>query len=67
MDLNLKNKPELTFFAIGILMVIIVVLATGFAINFLLSNVGNALDKETGVSGSVVRFQIDRAEAIIKK
>ena len=67
MELNLKNKPELTFSVIGILMVIIVVLAVGFAINFLLSSVGNALDKETGSSGAIVRFQIDRAEAILRK
>lgn len=65
--MNLKNKPELTFFAIGILMVITVVLASGFAINFLLSNVGNALNKETGNGGATARFQIDRAEAILRK
>ncbi len=51
----------------GILMVGIVVLLAVWAFSFLLGNAGTALDKQLASPQSAIRFEIDRAQAVIKK
>ena len=67
MIIKRKNKIELTFMGFGILMVITVVLLVIQAFSFLLGNISTALDKKADEAKAPVSFQIDRAEAIIKK
>lgn len=65
--MNWKNKIELTFMGFGILMVVIVVLFVIQAFSFLLGNAGVALDKKSNGAMAPIRFQIERAEAVIKR
>lgn len=51
----------------GILMVVMVVLFAGQAFSFLLGNISIALDKKADEAKAPVSFQIDRAEAVIKR
>lgn len=67
MNLNRNNKIELTFMGFGILMVVIVVLFSVQAFNFLLGNIIIAMDKRSNNPKATIRFQIERAEAVIKK
>jgi len=67
MNINWKNKIELTFMGFGILMVVMVVLFALQSFSFLLGNISVVLDKKEGGTKAPVSFQIDRAEAVIKK
>ncbi len=67
MQIDFKNKNELTFLGIGILMVIIVVSMLAWAITFLAGSIGSAFDKQGIGTKAVIRFKVDRAEAILKK
>ncbi len=67
MPINLKNKNELTFLAIGILMILIVVSMLAWAISFLVSSIGSASDGQGNGQAAVIQFQVDRAEAVLKK
>ena len=67
MEINLKNKNELTFLGIGILMVIIVISMLVWAVSFLAGSIGGAMDRQTVGVKAVIRFQTDRAEAVLKK
>ena len=51
----------------GILMVVMVVLFALQSFSFLLGNISVVLDKKEGGTKAPVSFQIDRAEAVIKK
>lgn len=65
--MNRENKIELTFMGFGILMVVIVVLFAVQSFGFLLGNVIVAMDKKLNEPRTAIRFQIERAEAVIKK
>ncbi|MDE2000942.1 MAG: hypothetical protein KGI60_00025 [Patescibacteria group bacterium] len=67
MELNFKNKRELTFLSIGILMVIMVSLSAAGMIYFLLANVNGALTKQAAAPQGTVRFELNAATALIKK
>lgn len=67
MNMNWKNKIELTFTGFGILMVIIVVLFAVQSFGFLLGNISAALDKKTDGIQAPIRFHVERAAAVIKK
>lgn len=67
MNINWKNKIELTFLGFGILMVVIVVLFAIQSFSFLVSNVIIATYKASNATKAAIRFQIERAEAVIKK
>ena len=67
MQINLKNKNELTFFGIGILMILIVVSMMAWAIGFLVNSINGASDGQGNGQGAVIQFQVDRAEAVLKK
>jgi len=67
MNINRKNKIELTFMGFGILMVVMVVLFAVQSFSFLLGNISVVLDKKENGVKAPVSFQIDRAEAVIKK
>ena len=62
-----KNKRELTFFAIGILMLLIVVSYPGYAINFLFKKINDALAGEKISQLNGLRFQLEKAEVILRK
>lgn len=67
MNINRENKIELTFIGFGILMVVLVVLFVVQSFSFLLGNVIVAMDKKSNEPKAAIRFQIERAEAVIKK
>ena len=67
MDINFKNKNELTFLGIGILMVVIVVFALIWAISFLTSNISGAVEKQGNGGNQGIQFQVDRAEAVLTR
>lgn len=67
MDINFKNKNELTFVGIGILMVIIVISLLAWAISFLTGNISGAMEKQGNGQKAVIQFEVDRAEAVLKK
>ncbi|MEK9170213.1 MAG: hypothetical protein AAB674_01030 [Patescibacteria group bacterium] len=61
------NKKELTFLGIGILMLIIVISSVIFSIKFLTGSINQAMNKKTLESpGVVLKFQIEKAEALLK-
>ena len=61
------NKKELTFLGIGILMLIIVISSVIFSIKFLTGSINQAMNKKTLESPRVVlKFQIEKAEALLK-
>lgn len=65
MKFNLKhNKPELTFLAIGILMLIIVIGYSAIAIRFLLRNLNSAFSQKLENVPAVIHFQIEKAEIL---
>lgn len=63
----LKNKKELTFLAIGILMLLIVASYSGYAINFLFKKINMALAGREDAQLNNLRFQFEKAEIILKK
>ncbi len=67
MEINFKNKNELTFIGIGILMVITVILMMIWAISFIAGNIGIAIEKQGNGPRPIIQFQLDRAEAILTK
>lgn len=62
-----KNKRELTFLAIGILMLLIVAGYSGYAINFLFKKINMALAGREGAQLNNLRFHFEKAEIILKK
>lgn len=63
----LKNKRQLTFLGIGILMLIIVVFYVVFAIYFLAKNANRAFSREgLEMPAEALRFQIGKAEELLK-
>jgi len=67
MGINFKNKKELTFLGIGILMLIIVISLAIFLINFLIGNINQALNKNASESpAAVLKFQIEKAQSLLK-
>lgn len=62
----LKDKRQLTFLAIGVLMLTIVVGYSAIAIRFLLKNLNGAFSQKLEGVPAVIRFQIEKAE-ILKK
>ena len=66
MTINFKNKSELTFWAFGVLMLLIVVIYSGLAIRFLVKNLNSAFDKKTEVAPNLIRFQLEKAETLKK-
>ncbi len=64
MKFNFKDKTELTFFGIGILMVLIVAGGVTISIRFLVRNANTALNTEAGSEGAKMQFQIEKAEAL---
>ena len=62
-----KNKRELTFLAIGILMLVIVASYSGYAINFLFQEINAALSGEKALQLDNLRFQLEKAEIILRK
>lgn len=67
MEINFKNKNELTFLGIGILMVIIVISVLAWAITFLTGSIGSAFDRQGSGVKAVINFQVERAEAILNR
>ncbi len=67
MQINLKNKNELTFLGIGILMILIVVSTLAWAISFLVTSINSASDGQGNGQDAIIQFQVDRAEAVLKK
>lgn len=67
MEINFKNKKELTFLVIGILMLIIVIFYITFGIQFLFSNLKQVTDTQTVTSAEPLKFQVEKFEALQKK
>ncbi|GEM_PF-5338448 len=62
-----KNKRELTFLAIGILMLFIVASYSGYAINFLFHKINAALAGEKAPQLNNLRFQLEKSEVLLRK
>ncbi|MBI3046324.1 MAG: hypothetical protein HYY86_02175 [Candidatus Harrisonbacteria bacterium] len=62
----LKNKRELTFWALGVLMLFIVVGYSGMAIWFLVRNLNAAFNKGIETAPAILRFQLEKAETLKK-
>jgi hypothetical protein len=65
--INLKDKKELTFLIIGILMLLIVVAIVSLAINFLIGNLNRAVNTRPDVPAGSLRFDIENAESLINQ
>ncbi len=63
---NLKDKRDLTFLAIGILMLFITVAIVSLAINFLIGNLNRAVNTRPEAPAETLRFDIEKAEAILE-
>jgi len=67
MNIDFKNKKELTFLAFGILMLVIALVSMIFAIQFVISNINKVFDsRNTDGQNTAVKFQIEKAESLIK-
>jgi hypothetical protein len=69
MDLNniktrLKNKQDLTFLSLGILMSILVFLGIFYAVNFLTSEIGVVLSNRGTSAVAPVRFNLDQINTL---
>jgi len=64
--MNLKNKSELTFWAVGVLMLLIVVGYSGVAIWFLVRNLNASFNKGIETAPTILRFHLDKAETLKK-
>ena len=67
MEINFKNRKELTFLAAGILMLIIVIFYISLGIRFLFSNLKQVTDAQSAISAEPLKFQIEKLEALRKK
>lgn len=67
MEINFKNKNELTFIGIGILMIITVIFMLVWAISFLTGSIGSAAEKSGSGTKPLIQFQVDKAEAVLTK
>ena len=67
MAVNFKNKKELTFLAIGILMLIIAIFYIVVAIRFLFSNLKQVTDTQAVTNVEPLKFQVEKFEALRKK
>jgi hypothetical protein len=68
MSIDFKNKRELTFLGIGILMLIIVISGITFSIYFLVDNINQMFDKDRiGIPTDILEFQIEKAEGVLSK
>lgn len=61
---KLKNKQDLTFLSLGILMSVLVFACIFYAINFLTFEIGNVLNNEKSVAASPVKFNLDKIKAL---
>lgn len=64
MSIDLKSRKELTFLAIGILMLIIVIFCLVFAAQFLARNLNPVHD--VSVVPAATKFQLERAGLLYK-
>ena len=64
MNINLKNRKELTFLAIGILMLIIVIFCLVSATRFLARNLNQAFSRDASTIPAALKFQLERAELL---
>jgi len=62
----LSNKRNLTFLLTGILMLLIVIISTVWAINFLIKSLNQATDTSTQEESNTLIFKIERAESFKK-
>ena len=62
-----RGKRELTFLAVGVLMLFVVAVAVIFAIRFLVANINQSFNSGIGGQESILRFEVERAEAIKKR
>jgi len=63
----LKNKIQLTFLAVGVLLLFIVAGYTGFAIRFLAKNFNQALNGSAVGIQPEIHFRIEEADILRKK
>ncbi|MBI4991809.1 MAG: hypothetical protein HZB99_01170 [Candidatus Harrisonbacteria bacterium] len=63
----MNNKRQLTFLTIGILLFIIVAAYSMVVIQFLVGTLNRAFSGTTVEQAAVVRFQIGKAEEVLKK
>jgi hypothetical protein len=64
MKFNLRDKTELTFLGIGILMVLIVIGGVTISIRFLVRNLNTALNPKLDSEVTATQFQIEKAKAL---
>lgn len=64
--IDFKNKRELTFWALGVLMLLIVIIYSGVAIGFLVNSLNISFNKGTEVAPNTLRFQLEKAETLKK-
>ncbi len=69
MDLNnikskLKNKQDLTFLGLGILMFIVVFIFIFYSINILATKINDVLNAGKMAGGQVVKFDIDKIKSL---
>ncbi|MCL5017102.1 MAG: hypothetical protein M1155_00340 [Patescibacteria group bacterium] len=69
MDINsvktkLKNKQDLTFLSLGILMSILVFLGIFYAISFLTQEIGIVLNSQSVAAPSPVKFDLDKIKTL---
>jgi hypothetical protein len=57
-----KNKKELTFLTIGILILFIVILSGTFAIGFIINNLDRVFSAEAAKNSGTLQFEIEKAE-----
>ncbi|TSC95741.1 MAG: hypothetical protein Athens071426_424 [Parcubacteria group bacterium Athens0714_26] len=63
--INFKNKRELTFFVLGILMFLLVLGGLFYSISFLTSTLRKGLDSGTkNYGGGAIKFDIDKAKSL---
>jgi len=65
--MNLRNKKDLTFLAAGVLILFIVVVYAVWVIRFLTDNIGKALNDQSSAAPAPTRFQLEKAEEVLKK
>ncbi len=64
--INFKNKSELTFFVIGILMSVIVLVLIISSIRFLTKELNRGLGAEEINQGATIQFNIEKIESLKK-
>lgn len=67
MNIDFKNKKELTFLAAGILILIILLSYSVWIVRFAIKNLNVVFQQQAGGDSGTLRFHIQEAESILGK